>query len=165
MVALAEDSTTATALHMPREKAVILVREMERAARRLDLRSQIADTLRKRAGFQHRGAEAAQKPVLIVEQLINNFVHRLGYDSLPPDKRPEAPRGTRRIFAPRTPVNGFPRLGDTPAPYGLNFEIDWMTAIRLTFEANAQDAGSGTIDVAANERLGGIIARLEGAAG
>ena len=38
MVALAEDSTTATALHMPREKAVILVRERERAARRLDLR-------------------------------------------------------------------------------------------------------------------------------
>jgi hypothetical protein len=59
-------------------------------------------------------------------------------------------------------MNGLPRLGPTSTPYGFNFEVDWMTAVRLTFEANAQDAGSGTIDIAANERLGAIIARLEG---
>jgi hypothetical protein len=163
MTALAEDPATAAALHVPREQMMLLVRELERAARRQDLRGLIAAALRDRASFQNRGAAAAQKPVMIVEEMVNNFVHLLGFDQLPPDRRPEAPRGTRRIFAPRPPVSGLPRLGPTPTPYGLNFEVDWMTAIRLTFEANAQDAGSGTIDVAANERLGAIISRLEGA--
>jgi hypothetical protein len=164
MAAIAEDAATATALRVPREQAMILVRELERAARRQDLRGLIAATLRDRAGFHNRAAAAAQKPVMIVEQAINNFVHVLGFDRLPPDKRPEAPRGTRRIFAPRPAVNGLPKLGPTPAPYGLNFEVDWMTAISQTIEANAQHTGSSTIDIAANEQLGAIITRLEGAA-
>jgi hypothetical protein len=88
----------------------------------------------------------------------------LGFDRLPADRRPEAPRGTRRIFAPRSPAPGLPQLGPVPTPYGLNFEVDWMTAVRFSFEANAQDAGSGMIDIAANERLGAIITRLERAA-
>jgi hypothetical protein len=163
MTSLAEDPTTISALLVPREQAMVLVRELERAARRLDLRDMIAGALRNRASFQNRSAAAAQKPVMIVEQAINNFVHLLGYDRLPPDKRPEAPRGQRRIFAPRAPVSSLPPLGPRSTPYGLNFEIDWMTAVQLTVAANAQDAGSGTIDVAANERLGAIITRLEGA--
>jgi hypothetical protein len=162
MTVLAEDATTTTALHVPRDQAMILVRELERAARRLGLRNVIAAELRGRASFQNRSAAAALKPVMVVEQTVNNFVHMLGFDRLAPDRRPEAPRGTRRIFAPRAPVNGLPPLGPTPTPYGLNFEIDWMTAVRLTFEANAQDAGSGTIDIDANERLGANIAQLEG---
>ena len=124
MAAIAEDAATATALRLPREQAIILVRELERAARRQDLRSLIAVTLRERASFHNRAAAAAQKPVLIVEQTVNNFVHLLGFDQLPPDRRPEAPRGTRRIFAPRPAVNGLPQLGPTPAPYGLNFEVE-----------------------------------------
>jgi hypothetical protein len=163
MGVLAGDASTAVALHVPQERAVILVRELERAARRLDLRRLIATALRERASFQNHGAAAAQKPVMIVEQTINNFVHLLGYDRLAPDKRPEAPRGTRRIFAPRAPVNGLPQLGPTPTPYGLNFEIDWMTGFRLIVEENAQDTGSGQIDIAANERLGAIIVHLDGA--
>jgi hypothetical protein len=162
MTAVAEDAASATALHVPRDLMLILIRELERAARRHDLRARIARLLRERASFQNRNASAAQKPVMLVEQTINSFVYMLGYDWLAPDKRPEAPRGTRRIFAPRAPMNGLPRLGPTSTPYGFNFEVDWMTAVRLTFEANAQDAGSGTIDIAANERLGAIIARLEG---
>jgi hypothetical protein len=60
-------------------------------------------------------------------------------------------------------VNGLPQLGPTPTPYGLNFEIDWMTGFRLIVEENAQDTGSGQIDIAANERLGAIIVHLDGA--
>ena len=165
MTALAEDVATPTALQVPREQTMILVGELERAARRLDLRGTIAEALRQRASFQNRNATAAQKPIMIAEQAINNFVHLLGYDRLPYDKRPEVPRGTRRIFGPRPPVNGLPVLGPTPTPYGFNFELDWMTAVRLLFEDNAQDAGSGTVDIIANERLGAIIARLQGRAG
>jgi hypothetical protein len=143
---------------------MILVRELERAAHRLDLRGQIAAALRERASFQNRGAASAQKPVMIVEQAINNFVYMMGYDRLPPEQRPDTPRGTRRIFAPREPISGLPPLGPTPTPYGLNFEIDWMTAIRLTFEMNAQDSGLGMIDIESNEQLRAIITRLEGAA-
>ena len=161
MAALAEDAVTAAALQVPHDRAIILIREIERAARRLGLRDQIAVSLREKASFQNRGAAAAQKPVMIVEQIINDFVYRLGFDKLQPDKRPEVPRGNRRIFAPHPAVKGFPQLGARPAPYGLNFEVDWMTALRLTFEANAQDAGSGTIDIVANEKLGTIIQRLE----
>jgi hypothetical protein len=34
--------------------------------------------------------------------------------------------------------------------------------VRVVFEDNAQDAGSGFIDIVANERLSAIMARLEG---
>jgi hypothetical protein len=73
-----------------------LAREPRRGAP-ADLRGLIAEALRQRASFQNRNAAGAQKPVMIVEQAINNFVHLL----LRPAAIRQAPGGslrTCRIF-------------------------------------------------------------------
>ena len=164
MQSFAEGHDVEHAFRVPREQALVLVGEIARAARRLDLRGTIAQGLHARASFQHRSAAAAQKPVIVIEQAINNFVHMLGYDRLAPDKRPKTSNASRSIFAPRPPVSGLPALGPQPAPYDRTFHVDWMTAIACTMEDNVQDPGSGKIDIAQNAALGKILQRLEGVA-
>jgi hypothetical protein len=163
MQSFAEGHDVERTFHIPREQALVLVGEIARAARRLDLRETIAQELHARASFQQRSAAAAQKPVIIIEQAINSFVHVLGYDRLPPDKRPKTPNGNRTIFASRSLVSGLPPLGAQPAPYDRTFHVDWMTAIAHVMEENVQDVGSGTIDIAQNAALGKILQRLESA--
>ena len=161
MQSFAEGHDIERAFHVSREHALVLVGEIARAARRLDLRGTISRELHARASFQQRSAAAAQKPVIIIEQAINSFVHMLGYNRLPPDQRPKTRNGNRTIFAPRLAVSGLPPLGPQPAPYDRTFHVDWMTAIARTMEENVQDVGSGTIDIVQNAALGKILQRLE----
>ncbi|MDR3519062.1 MAG: virulence factor SrfC family protein [Azospirillaceae bacterium] len=161
-LSFAEDPQTEHIFKIPREQAVLLAGEMARAARRLDLRGTIARTLHQRASYQQRSAVAVNKPVMIIEQAINNFVFRLGYDRLPAENRPRTTSG-RSIFAPRPPVRGMPELGPKPTDYDRTFHVDWITAIARTIEENVQDVGSGAIDIAQNAALGDILQRLAGA--
>jgi hypothetical protein len=156
-----DDATSLAALRLPREPATRLVVEIERTARRLGLRKSLADRLRLRAAFQNRGAAAAQLPVMLIEQTINSFVALLGYGETAPDQRPQVPRSERRIFAPRPPPAGLPKLGAVPTSYDETFYIDWIAAVRFVFEDNVRDSGTGNIDIAANAALGQILTRLE----
>lgn len=148
--------------HLPREQALVLVGELARAAKRLDLHGQIVRELHARASYLQRGAASAHKPVIIIEQAIDNFVTWLGFDRLSPDKRPEAVDG-HRIFAPRPPVRGLPDLGEKPAAFDVAFSIDWIIALMRTMEDNVRDPNSGVIDPAQNAALGRILASLDGA--
>lgn len=152
------------AFRLPRAQALVLIEAVIRASQRLDLRGDIVRQLHARASFQQHSTAAAQKPVIVIEQAINNFVTWLGYDRLPPEQRPKTPNGTRLIFAPRPPVKGLPSLGDQPAPFDRTFHIDWMTALARAMEENVQDPGAGAIDIVQNEALGGILSRLEAVA-
>jgi hypothetical protein len=163
MQSFAESPDAERVFHLLHENAVVLVGEIARASRRLDLRGAITEQLHTRASFQHRSAAAAQKPVIVIEQAINSFVHMLGYDRLEPGKRPKTPNGSRTIFAPRPPVSGLPPLGERPAPYDSTFHVDWMIAITRTMEENVMDAGSSTLDIVQNAALGEILQRLESA--
>ena len=161
MQAVADDGATPLVFKVPREQAATIVGEMWAAARRQGLRHRIAEDLRTRAGFQHRSAGAAQKPVILIESAINGFVHQLGFDRLPPAERPKIPNGSRTVFAPRAPVSGLPALGATPSPYDRTFHVDWMSALARTFEDNVADPGSSGLDIAANDALGKMLVRLE----
>lgn len=161
--ALADDPATPAAFHLPREQAATLVNEVMTAARRLLLRDRIAGDLRVRASFQHRNPGAAQKPIMLVEEGINGFVHRLDFDRLPPDQRPRPGGSERAVFAPRPPVQGQPALGDTPAPYDYQFHVDWIVAIARLFEDNVQDPSASGLDIEANAALGALLRRLEAA--
>ena len=162
MAAVASETGTETAFRMPRPQLEQLVRAIERAARRLDLRGDIAARLRRHASFLQRSASAARKPVMVTEEAINHFVYMLGFDRLAPAQRPEVPRVGRRIFAPRMAATGLPQLGDERASYDRTFHVDWMIAIAQAFEDNVQDARSSGLDIAANQALGGILAQLGG---
>ncbi|HQT79898.1 MAG TPA: virulence factor SrfC family protein, partial [Rhodopila sp.] len=157
---VADDPTTETLFRLPREQAVLLAGALTRASRRLKLRERIANSLRTRASFQQHSATAAQKPILIMEHEINQFVYMLGFDWLAPEKRPEQLNRSQRIFAPRSPVSGLPPLGPTQTPFDFTFQADWITAIARTLEDNVHDVSSGTLDIKANEKLGDVLHRL-----
>ena len=160
MQALADDLDAQTAFRLPREQVQTLAGEIWSAARRLRLRDRLAAELRERT-FGHRSVAAAQRPVMLVEEGINGFVHRLGYDWVAQAARPHVANGSRPIFAERPPITGQPVLGPTPAPYDRVFHIDWMTAVARVFEDNVRDPGASGLDVAANDALGKILVHLE----
>ena len=160
MQSFAESADVESVYRLARDKVSVLVGEVARAARRTGLRAKVARALHAQAGYQQRGAAAAQKPTIVIEQMVNEFVHMLGFGELAPERRPSLPNGSRTIFAARPAVQGLPPIGPKPMPYDGRFHVDWMTAVARTMEDNVQDAASGPIDVARNERLGRILAGL-----
>ena len=164
MQSMAQTEGIETALKLPREKATVLVNEIARASTRLALRQKLTQALHHHASYQQRGAAAAQKPTIVIEQIINDFVHNLGFGDLPPERRPKLPNGSRTIFEPRPVFTGQPPIGAQPTPYDSRFNIDWMTAVARTIEDNARDSSSGTIDIERNARLGQILQQLRIAA-
>jgi len=80
---------------------ILVTRTPASKLRGSELRQEIAAGLRKHASFLHRSASAARKPVMIIEEAINNFVFMLGYDRMTAAQRPEVPRAGRRIQAYR----------------------------------------------------------------
>ena len=46
----------------------------------------------------------------------------------------------------------------------MGYYLDWATAFVRIVEDNVRDTGGGTVDIAANARLGRILATLRGAA-
>ena len=161
LLALADDPATPAVFLLPREQAATLVNELMTAARRLKLRDAIAHDLRTRASFQHRNPGAAQKPIMLVEAGINGFVHMLGYDKLPLDRRPRT--NDRAVFAPRPPLVGQPVLEETPAAYDYTFHVDWIFAAARMFEDNVEDPAASGLDLAANAALGALLSRLDAA--
>jgi len=159
MQTVAESLGVEAEFRLSRENALMLVGEVARASRRVRLDRKLTQALHAQASFQQRGAAAAQKPTIVVEQTINEFVHTLGFGDVPPAQRPSLPNG-RVIFAPRPPIDGLPPIGDKPTPYDSRFHVDWMAALARTIEDNVQDAASGPIDIEQNSRLGRILDRL-----
>ena len=163
LLAMAEDPATATVFHLPRARAAMLVNEIMTAARRLELRDRIAQDLRTRASFQHRSPAAAQKPIMLVEAGINGFVHMLGFDQMPLDRRPRPSGSERAVFTPRPSLSGPPVLAETATAYDYEFHIDWIVAAARLFEDNVQDPAASGLDIPANEALGAMLKRLEAA--
>jgi len=163
LLALADDPSTPSVFHLPREQAATLVNEIMTAARRLELRDRIAQDLRLRASFQHRNPGAAQKPIMLVEAGINGFVHMLDFDRVPLDRRPRPSGSDRAVFTPRPPLQGQPVLGEVPAAYDYAFHVDWIFAAARLFEDNVQDPAASGLDIPANEALGAILRELEAA--
>lgn len=153
-----------TAFRLPREKALILVNEVARASARLALRQRLTQALHKHASYQQRGAAAAQKPTIVVEQIINDFVYHLGFSDVAAEQRLKVPNGSRTIFEPRPRFDGLPPIGPLPTPYESRFNVDWLTAVARTVEDNVRDPGSSTIDVERNAKLGKILQQLGAAA-
>jgi hypothetical protein len=157
--AFASDPATHTAFRLPPEQAAILVGQLSTAARRVDLRSQIAEALRQRAIFGGRVSAGKRKAELVLEETINNFAVYLGFDQVVETRRPQA-RDGRRIFAARAPISGLPPLGPTPVPYDFTFQTDWMRAFAQLMEDNVADPAAQEVDSETNDALGALIKRL-----
>jgi len=145
------------------EVAATLVGQMVHASRRLGLRERIAATMRG-SGYTERLADRMSRQVMIAERAINDFVAWLSFAGTSEDARPRAGKDQHPVFAAVPAVDEYPPLTETPSAYDAIFYLDWATAFVRIVEDNVRDTGGGTVDIAANARLGRILVTLRGAA-
>ncbi|GGC40139.1 virulence factor [Siccirubricoccus deserti] len=160
MRALGDDEAALAYFALPRELVSEVAGELAQGARRLKLRDRIAGTLRTRASFQARADAMEQKQVAIVEETVNEFVHRLGWPDIEPAKRPRLGRDERPIFLARVPDPAPPPLPEQPSPYDRQFNADWITGLAGLMEGNARTTDGVDYDIVANARLGQILQGL-----
>lgn len=147
---------------IPSDQLTALIAEISLLARRLNLRDQLADKLRKNASISGKSSLGGETQALLAEIEIGNFVNWLGYFDMPLEKRPMT-RGLKgeHIFASREAPKGILVLPEQPIPYNERFVRDWISALVYRFEENAGASDLEGVDPAANESLGRIISVLE----
>jgi hypothetical protein len=86
----------------------------------------------------------------------------LGYDALALEQRPmlALDSGPRPVFPPRTVPRGGPQLGEQPSSYDQDYYTDWIRGFLDLVERNARTRDGAEVDLAANRRLGELLARL-----
>jgi hypothetical protein len=158
----AEDAAAVARLQLDPETVGAVVTELYATAKRLALQEQLAAALRARAAF--RGGTTPGKMVSIAEQVLGGFVHSLGLDAVPPERRPKR-NGGEPLFAPRPRApGGTPALPEVPDAPERHFGADWLRGFFATIEENVRDATGAGFDLDANRELGVILAALEQAA-
>ncbi|CAI3936210.1 virulence factor SrfC family protein [Commensalibacter communis] len=147
---------------VPSEQLVALTADIALLSRRLNLRDQLADKLRKNASLTGSASLRGETQALLAEIEIGNFVNWLGYYDVPLDQRPMT-RGLKgeHVFTPKEELKGILILPEQPTPYNERFVRDWISALVQIFEENAGASELNGIDPAANELLGRIISVLE----
>lgn len=172
MYGTAEDLDAGAYSAMPPALLRELIAELEAAARRIDLTSSIAETMRPIIALDRRDQLAA-KAAIVAERRINRFVCGLGYDTLPETARPAVPIGEHpapaflslpmvsdeRDLAERI---GFfrRRIDDVHADYSDRYVADWAFCFYQLAVDNASSESGMTVDVEQNERLGTVLAAL-----
>lgn len=158
----ASQEYVADTYQVPSEQLTALTAEIALLSRRLDLRDQLADKLRKNASLTGSASLRGETQALLAEIEIGNFVNWLGYFDIPLEQRPMT-RGLKGeyIFAPKEPLKGLLVLPEQPIPYNERFVRDWISALVCRFEENAGASDLNGIDPAANALLGKIISVLE----
>ncbi len=165
MNAFAADPATETSLRIPLDQATVLVAGLSALAGRLRLREHLAAVLRSTCGHQSRITMTGEKQAAIASGQIGGFVTQLGYRDVAEAQRPVSlDDKTRRVFAPRAPVDGLPPLGEAPSTYTTLFLKDWISALVRRFEENAGAVDADGFDAQANAALGTILSRLQAAA-
>lgn len=152
----------AEAYLVPSEQLTALTADIALLSRRLNLRDQLADKLRKNASLTGSASLRGETQALLAEIEIGNFVNWLGYYEVPLEQRPMT-RGLKgeHVFTPKEELQGILVLPEQPIPYNERFVRDWISALVQRFEENAGASELNGIDPAANELLGRIISILE----
>lgn len=68
--------------------------------------------------------------------------------------------GPRPVFPSRAVPRGGPQLGEQPSSYDQDYYTDWIRGFLDLVERNARTRGGAEVDLAANRRLGQLLARL-----
>jgi hypothetical protein len=142
------------------ENAAVITAQLAAASRRLKLRETIAERMRMGAGYHERLTDRMIKPVMIAERAINDFVAWLGFDMKTEADRPKAGRDQHPVFKRGPAAETLPALSETPLAYDAAYYLDWATAFVRLVEDNVRESGGATVDIAANARLGQMLARL-----
>jgi hypothetical protein len=141
-----------------------LVRELDGAARRLELKQRLAERFSEYSHEERPGALIV-KAAVIAERCLNQFVSDLGWSAVPIEDRPKAnyADGTSQpIFAPR-PVSFDPAdMPSEPLSFRQTYFLDWVFGFYQLVQDNAKSENGQTINVAQNAKIGGVLNTLAG---
>jgi hypothetical protein len=151
---------------VPETSMAELVKELIAGAQRLKLEERIETLVRQVTGFRMKFEQIVALPARLTANLLNRYVDFLGYDALALEQRPMLPLegGARPVFPPRTVPRGGPQLGEQPSSYDQDYYTDWIFGFLDLVERNARFRDGAEVDLAANRRLGELLARLRPAA-
>ncbi|MDG4597172.1 MAG: virulence factor SrfC family protein [Candidatus Contendobacter sp.] len=147
---------------VPEASMAEFVKELIAGAQRLKLEERIEALVRKVTGFRMKFEQIVALPARLTANLLNGYVDFLGYDVLALEQRPTLAleTGPRPVFPPRTVPRGGPQLGEQPSSYDQDYYTDWIRGFLDLVERNARTRDGAEVDLAANRRLGEMLARL-----
>ncbi|MDS4021393.1 MAG: virulence factor SrfC family protein [Candidatus Competibacter sp.] len=159
---LSGNKTLCDYYRVPEASMAEFVKELIGGAQRLKLEGRIETLVRQVTGFRMKFEQIVALPARLTANLLNSYVDFLGYDALAPEQRPMLPleSGPRPVFPPRAVPRGGPQLGEQPSTYDQDYYTDWIRSFLDLVERNARTRGGGEVDLAANRRLGELLARL-----
>ena len=151
---------------VPEANMAEFVKELISGAQRLKLEERIEALVRQVTGFRMKFEQIVALPARLTANLLNRYVDFLGYDALAPEQRPVLPveSGPRPVFPPRAVPRGGPQLSEQQSTYDQDYYTDWIRAFLDLVERNAKSRDGVEVDLAANRRLGELLARLRPAA-
>jgi hypothetical protein len=148
---------------LPETLMTEMVKELIVGAQRLKLEQKIETMAREATGFRMKFEQIVALPARLTANLLNSYVDFLGYDALALPQRPMLPLegGPRPVFPPRSAPRGGPQLSEQPSTYDQDYYTDWIRAFLDLVERNARCRDGVEVDLAANRRLGELLAQLQ----
>lgn len=148
---------------VPEPNMTDFIKELIDGAQRLELEERIEKMVRQVTGFRMKFEQIVALPAKLTANLLNGYVDFLGYDALALEQRPILPleSGARPIFPPRVVPRGGPQLSEQQSTYDQDYYTDWIRAFLDLVERNARNRDGKEVDLAANRRLGELLARLQ----
>ncbi|MDG4554777.1 MAG: virulence factor SrfC family protein [Candidatus Competibacter sp.] len=151
---------------VPETVMVEFVKELIGGAQRLKLEERIEKLVRDVTGFRMKFEQIVALPARLTANLLNRYVDFLGYDTLALEERPMLPleTGPRPVFPPRAVPRGGPLLSERPSIYDQDYYTDWIRGFLDLVERNTRFRDGAEVDIAANRRLGELLAKLQSVA-
>lgn len=136
--------------------------ELVAAARRMRLQDQLRKAFEANAARFGQDAQV-HAAATVGSTKINDFVATASMNFAEANERadiPTAEGGSRKAFAQNGHHDNADDLPEQPRADAVNYATDWFFSFYKACELNAMDSDSGTVDVEANSKLGGIISDL-----
>ncbi len=154
-------------LNLPKEPVLALVRELVRAAERLDVPMLLARKLTEKAGRTTKLDDLVDRQVLTTRLMLDDFAAWFDYLRVVPAQRPNALLGGRKpVFAylAQEVPQGLPKLPAEVADSTVLFTDDWLSGVALNTRDNTGHRKGREITPEQNEALGHVLTVLRGSA-
>jgi hypothetical protein len=150
-------------LDVPGDVLQALTDELITASDRHKLEQRLIDALRpleeKRSTTR---IGIVDQQVLLVKNVISDFVDYLGTSDVPLAERPPSPVDDRKLFEPAPPIPRatLPSLPPQEVQYTGYFIVDWLEAFKKLAVGNAGHSAGREITPEQNQRLGEILGQI-----
>ena len=154
-------------LNLPKELVLNLVRELVRAAERLDVPTLLARKLTEKAGRTTKLDDLVDRQVLATRLMLDDFAAWFDYLRIAPGQRPSALLGARQpVFAylAQEAPQGLPKLPAEVVDSTVLFTDDWLSGVALNVRDNTGHRKGREITPEQNEALGQVLTVLRGSA-